>query len=156
MLRDQAPFFPGQRRKELQHERVRIAAHLGDDKGNRQEALLCPVHGLWAATERKRPNAHLQCDLRLHDIRSFPRSGSFVAAVAPAAFFLGARPRFNGSTKMAKYSTLVRAAPAGGYRWKVIADGQSLRDGTAPTEFEARSAADEAMKQIQKAEHRQA
>ena len=57
---------------------------------------------------------------------------------------------------MAKFTTLFRASPAGGYRWKVIADGQTLREGTAPTEFEARSAADEAVKQIQKAEHRQA
>jgi len=58
---------------------------------------------------------------------------------------------------MAKYTTLVRALLAGGgYRWKVIADGQTLRDGTAPTDFDARSAAEEAMKQIQKAEHRQA
>ena len=57
---------------------------------------------------------------------------------------------------MARFTTLVRASPAGGYRWKVIADGQALRDGTAQTELEARSAADEAMKQLQRAEHRQA
>ena len=57
---------------------------------------------------------------------------------------------------MAKYSTLVRAAPAGGYRWKVIADGQRLREGTAPTESEAREAADESVRQLQRAEHRQA
>ena len=57
---------------------------------------------------------------------------------------------------MAKYSTLVRAAPAGGYRWKVLADGKGLRDGTAPTEVKAHEAADEAVKQLQRAEHRQA
>ena len=57
---------------------------------------------------------------------------------------------------MARYSTLVRAAPAGGYRWKIIVDGQALRDGTAPTEIEARAAADEAGKLLQQAEHRQA
>jgi len=57
---------------------------------------------------------------------------------------------------MAKYSTLVRAAPAGGYRWKVMADGQRLREGTAPTEREAREAADESVRQLQGAEHRQA
>jgi hypothetical protein len=57
---------------------------------------------------------------------------------------------------MAEFTTLVRASPAGGYRWKVIADGQPLREGTSPTELEARSAAAEAMKQLQRAEHRQA
>ena len=34
---------------------------------------------------------------------------------------------------------------AGGYRWKVMADGQRLREGTAPTEREAREAADESV-----------
>jgi len=57
---------------------------------------------------------------------------------------------------MAEFTALVRASPAGGYRWKVIADGQPLREGTCPTELEARSAAAEAMKQLQRAEHRQA
>jgi hypothetical protein len=57
---------------------------------------------------------------------------------------------------MARFTTCVRASPAGGYRWEVIADGQALRDGTAQTEREARAAADEAMKQLQRAEHRQA
>jgi hypothetical protein len=57
---------------------------------------------------------------------------------------------------MAKYSTLVRASPGGGYRWKVLADGKGLRDGTAPTEREAREAADDAVRQLQRAEHRQA
>ena len=33
---------------------------------------------------------------------------------------------------MAEFTTLVRASPAGGYRWKVIADGQPLREGTCP------------------------
>ena len=66
----------------------------------------------------------------------------------PGGFLFGREASLQRIDEMAKYSTLVRAAPAGGYRWKVIADGHSLRDGTAPTEFEARSAADEAMKQI--------
>jgi hypothetical protein len=57
---------------------------------------------------------------------------------------------------MAKYSTLVRASPGGGYRWKVLADGKGLRDGTAPTDREAREAADDAVRQLQRAEHRQA
>jgi hypothetical protein len=57
---------------------------------------------------------------------------------------------------MAKYTTLVRAAPGQGFRWKVIADGQTLRSGTAPTELQARNDADEAMKLVQAAEHRQA
>lgn len=57
---------------------------------------------------------------------------------------------------MATYTTLVRAAPGQGYRWKVIADGKTLRDGTAATEFAARTAADEACKLLQAAEHRQA
>jgi hypothetical protein len=57
---------------------------------------------------------------------------------------------------MAKYTTLVRAAPGLGFRWKVIADGQTLRSGMAPTELQARNDADEAMRLIQAAEHRQA
>ena len=57
---------------------------------------------------------------------------------------------------MAKYSTLL-AASAGGYRWKVIVDGQqTLREGTAPTEIEARTAAAEAVTLLQQAEHQQA
>ena len=57
---------------------------------------------------------------------------------------------------MATYTTLVRAAPGQGYRWKVIADGKTLRDGTAATEFAARDAAGEACKLLEAAEHRQA
>lgn len=57
---------------------------------------------------------------------------------------------------MATYTTLVRAAPGHGYRWKVIADGNTLRDGTAASEFEARSAADQARRLLEAAEHRQA
>jgi hypothetical protein len=43
---------------------------------------------------------------------------------------------------MAEYTILVRRSPAAGYVWKVIADGKVLRTGIAPTEFEARTAAD--------------
>jgi hypothetical protein len=43
---------------------------------------------------------------------------------------------------MAKYTILVRRSPAAGYVWKVIADGKVQRTGIAPTEFEARTAAD--------------
>jgi hypothetical protein len=57
---------------------------------------------------------------------------------------------------MAQYTTLVRAASGPGFRWKVIADGQTLRSGTAPTELQARHDANEAMRLIQAAEHRQA
>jgi hypothetical protein len=43
---------------------------------------------------------------------------------------------------MAKYIILVRRSQAGGYVWKVIADGKTLRTASASTEFEARLAAD--------------
>jgi hypothetical protein len=59
-------------------------------------------------------------------------------------------------TEMAKYTTFVRATPGQGFRWKVIADGHTLKSGTAPTEMQARTDADEAMRLIQAAEHRQA
>jgi hypothetical protein len=51
---------------------------------------------------------------------------------------------------MAKLTTLIRAVPPhGGYRWKVVNDGETVASGTAATEIEARSAADEIMKRLQ-------
>jgi hypothetical protein len=88
------------------------------------------------------------------DSNDIPRPARSQPPSAAACFL--ATGSLNGSTAMARYSTLVRAAPAGGYRWKIIVDGQALRDGTAPTEIEARAAADEAGKLLQQTEHRQA
>jgi hypothetical protein len=67
----------------------------------------------------------------------------------------GARCHSNGIDDNGQVFSPV-AASAGGYRWKVIVDGQTLREGTAPTEIEARTAAAEAVMLLQQAEHRQA
>jgi hypothetical protein len=50
---------------------------------------------------------------------------------------------------MAKPAVLIRAAPTGGYRWRVIVDGDTAASGEAKSEFEAREAANEIVKRIE-------
>ena len=42
----------------------------------------------------------------------------------------------------------VRTSPEG-FRWRVVADGQTVGTGTAATEFEARTAANEIVKRLE-------
>ena len=51
---------------------------------------------------------------------------------------------------MTKPTILVRASPPQGFRWKIIADGKTIKSGTTATEFEARTMADAALKEIEK------
>lgn len=48
-----------------------------------------------------------------------------------------------------KPTVVVRASPAGGFRWRVILDGETVGAGDAATEFEAREAANEIVKRIE-------
>ena len=50
---------------------------------------------------------------------------------------------------MTKPTILVRASQQGGFRWRVIADGQTVGTGEATTEFEAHNAANEIVKRIE-------
>ena len=50
---------------------------------------------------------------------------------------------------MATPTVLVRADQTGGFRWRVIVDGETVGTGTAATEFEAREAANEIVKRIE-------
>ena len=50
---------------------------------------------------------------------------------------------------MAKPTILVRASQPNGFRWRVIADGETVGTGTASTEFEAREAANEIVKRLE-------
>jgi hypothetical protein len=50
---------------------------------------------------------------------------------------------------MTKPTALVRANQIGGFRWRVVVDGKTVGAGDAPTEFEAREAANEIVKRIE-------
>jgi hypothetical protein len=50
---------------------------------------------------------------------------------------------------MATPTIIVRASPPTGFRWRVIMDGETVGTGTAATEFEARTAANEVVKRIE-------
>jgi hypothetical protein len=50
---------------------------------------------------------------------------------------------------MAKPTILVRANQTGGFRWRVVLDGQTVGTGDAASEFEAREAANEIVKRIE-------
>jgi hypothetical protein len=50
---------------------------------------------------------------------------------------------------MATPTIIVRASPPTGFRWRVIIDGETVGSGTAPTEFEARNAANEIVKRLE-------
>jgi hypothetical protein len=50
---------------------------------------------------------------------------------------------------MPKPSVLVRANQTGGFRWRVILDGQTVGSGDAATELDARNAAGEIVKRIE-------
>jgi len=53
------------------------------------------------------------------------------------------------TTPEPKPSVLVMANQTGGFRWRVILDGQTVGSGDAPTEFYARNAAGEIVKRIE-------
>jgi hypothetical protein len=55
-----------------------------------------------------------------------------------------------GFSAMSKPSAIVRASQQGGFRWRVIVDGQTVGSGEAVTEFEARVAANEIADRIEK------
>ena len=46
-------------------------------------------------------------------------------------------------------SIIVRADQTGGFRWRVIVDGETVGTGMATTEFDARTAANEIVKRIE-------
>jgi hypothetical protein len=50
---------------------------------------------------------------------------------------------------MSKPTILVRASQTGGFRWRVILDGETAASGEAQSEFEAREAANEIVKRIE-------
>jgi hypothetical protein len=50
---------------------------------------------------------------------------------------------------MSKPTILVRASPPSGFRWRVIVDGETVGSGSAATEFEARTAANEIVKRLE-------
>ena len=49
---------------------------------------------------------------------------------------------------MSEPLVIVRSSPQGGFRWRVILDGETVGSGDAPTEFAAREAANETVKRI--------
>ena len=51
--------------------------------------------------------------------------------------------------RMQSPSVIVRSSPQGGFRWRVIVDGQTVGTGTAATEFEARNAANEIVRRLE-------
>jgi hypothetical protein len=48
-----------------------------------------------------------------------------------------------------KPTVIVRASPAGSFRWRVVVDAQTVGSGDAATEFAAREAANEIVKRIE-------
>jgi hypothetical protein len=50
---------------------------------------------------------------------------------------------------MPNFSMFVRAIASGGYLWKVMANGKTVRSRTKPTEFEARVMADSEIKELE-------
>jgi hypothetical protein len=50
---------------------------------------------------------------------------------------------------MAKPAVLVRASPTGGFRWRVISDGETVGSGETATEYAAREAANEIVKRLE-------
>ena len=51
---------------------------------------------------------------------------------------------------MTKPTIIVRPTAPQGFRWEIIADGKTLKSGTTATEFEARTMADEELKEMGK------
>ena len=57
---------------------------------------------------------------------------------------------FNGTlARCLSPRVIVRSSPQGGFRWRVILDGETVGSGDAPTEFEAREAAEETVERIE-------
>jgi hypothetical protein len=50
---------------------------------------------------------------------------------------------------MSKPTVLVRANQTGGFRWRVVLDGETAASGDAKSEFEAREAANDIVKRIE-------
>jgi hypothetical protein len=50
---------------------------------------------------------------------------------------------------MSRPTVVVRANQTGGFRWRVIHEGQTVASGDASTEFDARNAAGEIVKRIE-------
>ena len=46
-------------------------------------------------------------------------------------------------------TVIVRADQSGGFRWRVIVDGETVWSGRATSEFEAREAANEIVKRLE-------
>jgi len=49
-----------------------------------------------------------------------------------------------------KPTILISPSPPTGFRWKIIADGKTIKSGTTATEFEARTMADAELKELEK------
>ena len=52
--------------------------------------------------------------------------------------------------QMAKPTIIVKPTAPRGFRWEIIADGQTLKSGTTATEFEARTMAEAELKELEK------
>lgn len=50
---------------------------------------------------------------------------------------------------MTKPTVLVRASPTGGFRWRVLSEGETVSSGEAATEHAAREAANEIVKRLE-------
>jgi hypothetical protein len=48
-----------------------------------------------------------------------------------------------------KPTLIVRASPAGGFRWRVVVDAETVGSGEAATEFAAREAANEIVRRLE-------
>lgn len=53
---------------------------------------------------------------------------------------------------MSKYAVVIWPAPISGYRWKIVANRQTIKEGETTTEIAARTAADAEVKALEKAE----
>ena len=51
---------------------------------------------------------------------------------------------------MTKPTIIVRPAAPRGFRWEIVADGETLKSGTTATEFEARTMAEAELKELEK------
>ena len=50
---------------------------------------------------------------------------------------------------MAEYTILIRVTPPNSYHWRVISEGKTLAQGEALTDFEGRTAAEDAIKHLE-------
>ena len=73
---------------------------------------------------------------------------------APRGFVPSSRAergtRLGGATVPGQYTILIRVTPPNGYHWHVISEGKTLARGEAASDSEARAAADDAIKLLER------